>query len=118
MEFVEEHAHSHPAMLDGYRALFVHVDQFERENPALKDVFFCASNEGAHCPEATRHHTRMGRLIVEGHVPLTRGGVPSGNDFNATWRVIPPSGSFPWSFSEMYPFTAEVPERFDRDAYE
>ncbi|POG55440.1 tRNA guanosine(15) transglycosylase TgtA [Haloferax marisrubri] len=118
MELVEERARSHPAMLDGYRALLDHVDQLEREDPASKGAFFYASNESAHRPEVARHHARMDRLTAEGHVLLTEGGVPSGDDFDATWRVVPPFGPFPRSLSETYPLTAEVPERLDRDAYE
>ncbi|WP_411967274.1 tRNA guanosine(15) transglycosylase TgtA [Haloferax sp. YSSS75] len=118
MELVEERARSHPAMLDGYRALLDHVDQLEREDPASKGAFFYVSNESAHRPEVARHHARMDRLTAEGNVLLTEGGIPSGDEFDDAWRVVPPFGPFPRALSETYPLTAEVPERLDRDAYE
>ncbi|ELZ79583.1 7-cyano-7-deazaguanine tRNA-ribosyltransferase [Haloferax larsenii JCM 13917] len=118
MELVEERARSHPAMLDGYRALLDHVDQLEREDPASKGAFFYASNESAHRPEVVRHHDRLDRLTAEGDVLLTEGGTPSNDEYDSVWRVVPPFGPFPRALSETYPLTAEVPDRLDRDAYE
>jgi 7-cyano-7-deazaguanine tRNA-ribosyltransferase len=118
LELVEERARSHPAMLDGYRALLDHADQLEREDPASKGSFFYLSTESARRPEVLRHHDRLDRLEAEGRVLLTQGGKPSGDRFDASWRVVPPFGPFPRALSETYPLTAEVPERTDRAACE
>ncbi|MFC6824120.1 tRNA guanosine(15) transglycosylase TgtA [Halopelagius fulvigenes] len=118
LELVEERARSHPAMLDGYRALLDHAEQLEREDPASKGSFFYLSSESARRPEVVRHHERLERLEAEGRVLLTEGGKASGDRFDASWRVVPPFGPFPRALSETYPLTAEVPERTDRAAYE
>jgi 7-cyano-7-deazaguanine tRNA-ribosyltransferase len=118
LELVEERARSHPAMLDGYRALLDHADQLEREDPVSKGSFFSLSAESARRPEVRRHHDRLPRLAVEGTVLLTQGGTPKGDRFDAAWRVVPPFGPFPRALSETYPLTAEVPDRTDRAAQE
>ncbi|SFG58417.1 7-cyano-7-deazaguanine tRNA-ribosyltransferase [Halopelagius inordinatus] len=118
LELVEERARSHPAMLDGYRALLDHADQLEREDPASKGSFFYLSSESARRPEVVRHHDRLDRLDAEGRILLTEGGKASGDAFDASWRVVPPFGPFPRALSETYPLTAEVPERTDPTAYE
>ncbi|ADQ66202.1 7-cyano-7-deazaguanine tRNA-ribosyltransferase [Halogeometricum borinquense DSM 11551] len=118
LELVEERARSHPAMLDGYRALLEHTDQLEREDPVSKGSFFYLSEESAFRPEVRRHHDRLARLDATGTVLLTQGGTPKGDQFDATWRVVPPFGPFPRALSETYPLTAEVPDRTDRAAYE
>jgi 7-cyano-7-deazaguanine tRNA-ribosyltransferase len=118
LELVEERARSHPAMLDGYRALLDHADQLEREDPVSKGSFFSLSAESARRPEVRRHHDRLARLAAEGTVLLTQGGTPKGDRFDATWRVVPPFGPFPRALSETYPLTAEVPDRTDRAAQE
>ncbi|RDI72225.1 tRNA guanosine(15) transglycosylase TgtA [Halopelagius longus] len=118
LELVEERARSHPAMLDGYRALLDHADQLEREDPASKGSFFYLSSESARRPEVLRHHRRLERLEAEGRILLTQGGKASGDRFDASWRVVPPFGPFPRALSETYPLTAEVPERTDPAAYE
>ncbi|WP_435196285.1 tRNA guanosine(15) transglycosylase TgtA [Natronomonas sp. EA1] len=117
LELVEERARSHPAMLDGYRALLDGVDQLEASDPVSKGSFFHVSTESARRPEVTRHHDRLSRLPVEGEtVLLTQGGNNGG--FDETWRLVPPFGPFPRALSKTYPLTAETPERFDRAAYE
>ncbi|WP_144904355.1 tRNA guanosine(15) transglycosylase TgtA [Halobellus captivus] len=118
LELVESRARSHPAMLDGYRALLDHADQLEREDPVSKGSFFYLSNESARRPEVRRHHERVGRVDAGARVLLTQGGKPSGDVYDAAWRVVPPFGPFPRALSETYPLTAEVPERTDRQAYE
>ncbi|WP_049986629.1 tRNA guanosine(15) transglycosylase TgtA [Halobellus rufus] len=118
LELVESRARSHPAMLDGYRALLDHADQLEREDPVSKGSFFYLSNESARRPEVRRHHERVGRIDADSRVLLTQGGKPSGDAFDAVWRVVPPFGPFPRALSETYPLTAEVPERTDREACE
>ncbi|ELZ33647.1 7-cyano-7-deazaguanine tRNA-ribosyltransferase [Halogeometricum pallidum JCM 14848] len=118
IELVEERARSHPAMLDGYRALLDHADQLEREDPVSKGSFFALSAESARRPEVRRHHGRLDRLEASGEVLLTQGGTPKGDRFDAAWRVVPPFGPFPRALSETYPLTAQVPDRTDRAAYE
>ncbi|WP_336024336.1 tRNA guanosine(15) transglycosylase TgtA [Halobellus salinisoli] len=118
LELVEARARSHPAMLDGYRALLDHADQLEHEDPVSKGSFFYLSNESARRPEVLRHHERIARIDADPRVLLTQGGTPSGDAFDAVWRVVPPFGPFPRALSETYPLTAEVPERTDREAYE
>ncbi|WP_363463768.1 tRNA guanosine(15) transglycosylase TgtA [Halogeometricum borinquense] len=118
LELVEERARSHPAMLDGYRALLEYTDQLEREDPVSKGSFFYLSEESAFRPEVRRHHDRLARLDATGTVLLTQGGTPKSDQFDATWRVVPPFGPFPRALSETYPLTAEVPDRTDRAAYE
>ena len=118
LELVESRARSHPAMLDGYRALLDHAEQLEREDPVSKGSFFAVSAEAARRPEVRRHHERVGRLRPEGTVLLTEGGIPSGDAYDAAWRVVPPFGPFPRALSETYPLTAEVPDRSDRRACE
>jgi 7-cyano-7-deazaguanine tRNA-ribosyltransferase len=118
LELVESRARSHPAMLDGYRALLDHADQLEREDPVSKGSFFYLSEDSARRPEVARHHERIGRLDAGKRVLLTEGGKPSGDAYDAAWRVVPPFGPFPRALSETYPLTAEVPERLDRAAHE
>jgi 7-cyano-7-deazaguanine tRNA-ribosyltransferase len=116
LELVEARARGHPRMLDGYRALLDHADQLEREDPVSKGSFFALSAESARRPEVRRHHDRLGRLDAEGRVLLTEGGAPSGDDYDAVWRVVPPFGPFPRALSETYPLTATVPDRPDTAA--
>jgi len=118
LELVESRARGHPRMLDGYRALLDHADQLEREDPVSKGSFFALSAESARRPEVRRHHDRLGRLDAAGRVLLTEGGTPSGDDYDAVWRVVPPFGPFPRALSETYPLTATVPERADAAAQE
>ena len=116
LELVESRARGHPRMLDGYRALLDHADQLEREDPVSKGSFFALSAESARRPEVQRHHDRLSRLTAEGQVLLTEGGTPSGDDYDAAWRIVPPFGPFPRALSETYPLTATVPERSDQAA--
>ncbi|WP_129112863.1 tRNA guanosine(15) transglycosylase TgtA [Halegenticoccus tardaugens] len=117
LELVEARARGHPAMLDGYRALLAHAEQLERSDPASKGAFFYLSNESARRPEVLRHRRRLDRLEATGNVLLTEGGTPSTDEYDETWRVVPPFGPFPRALSETYPLTAEVPERLDAEAY-
>ena len=116
LELVEARARGHPRVLDGYRALLDHADQLEREDPVSKGSFFSLSAESARRPEVSRHHHRLARLDPDGRVLLTEGGTPSGDDYDAVWRLVPPFGPFPRGLSETYPLTATVPERSDRAA--
>jgi 7-cyano-7-deazaguanine tRNA-ribosyltransferase len=111
LELVEARARSHPAILDGYRALLDHADRLERSDPVSKGAFFHLSAESARRPEVLRHHERLSRLSVEGHVLLTEGD--TNETYDRSWRVVPPFGPFPRALSGTYPFTAEVPERLD-----
>jgi len=115
LELVENRARAHPAMLDGYRALCDHADQLELSDPTVKGSFFYLSGESAARPEVVRHHERLARLDPEGEVLLTEGN-PSDN-FDESWRVVPPFGPFPRALSETYPLTAETPERMDARGY-
>jgi 7-cyano-7-deazaguanine tRNA-ribosyltransferase len=118
LELVESRARGHPAMLAGYRALLDHSTDLERSDPASKGTFFYLSGESARRPEVRRHHDRLARLAPEGKVLLTEGG--TNEQYDESWRVVPPFGPFPRALSETYPLNAEVPapERSDRAAYE
>jgi 7-cyano-7-deazaguanine tRNA-ribosyltransferase len=129
LELVEARARSHPAVLDGYRALLADADRLERSDPASKGAFFYLSGESARRPEVRRHHDRLQRLELPGDVIdepaadaeapavlLTEGNDPSGDAFDAVWRVLPPFGPFPRALSETYPLTAETPDRRDAEA--
>jgi 7-cyano-7-deazaguanine tRNA-ribosyltransferase len=117
LELVEARARSHPAMLDGYRALLDHADQLEREDHVSKDAFFYLSTESARRPEVRRHHARLDRLPVAGEVLLTE-GKGGADTYDHVWRVLPPFGPFPRELSDAYPFTAETPARVDGAAQE
>ncbi|MFB6256337.1 MAG: tRNA guanosine(15) transglycosylase TgtA [Haloplanus sp.] len=117
LELVETRARGHPAMLDGYRALLDHARQIERHDPASKGAFFYCSAESARRPEVVRHHDRIERLDAPDRLLVTEGNTPSGDRFDATWRLLPPFGPVPRALSETYPFTAELPDRLDRDAH-
>jgi len=117
MELVEARARSHPAMLDGYRALLEHADQLERTDPVSKDTFFHLSGESAQRPEVLRHRQRLDRLEPRGDSVL----LTEGNDadrFDECWNVQPPFGPFPTELADGYPLTAQIPERLESPAYE
>jgi 7-cyano-7-deazaguanine tRNA-ribosyltransferase len=116
LELVETRARGHPAMLDGYRALLDHADELEATDPVAKEAFFYLSTESAARPEVRRHHDRLGRLDPEGEVLLSEGD--ANEEYDETWRVVPPFGPFPRELSEVYPLNAEVPERMDDVAYD
>ena len=116
LELVDRRARSHPAMLDGYRALLDHADLLEATDPVSKDAFFYTSHEAARRPEVRRHHDRLDRLEAPAQLLLTESKSPSTHSFDAVWRVVPPFGPFPRALSESYPFTAEVPARVDAAA--
>jgi 7-cyano-7-deazaguanine tRNA-ribosyltransferase len=118
LELVETRARGHPAMVDGYRTLLDHAEQIERADPASKGSFFYCSAESARRPEVVRHHGRLDRLDAPPTLLLTAGNAPSGDRFDAAWRLLPPFGPVPRALSETYPFTAELPDRLDRAAYE
>ncbi|ELZ12186.1 7-cyano-7-deazaguanine tRNA-ribosyltransferase [Halovivax asiaticus JCM 14624] len=118
LELVDERARSHPAMLDGYRALLAHADQLEREDPSSKGTFFVTSAESARRPEVVRHHDRLDRLSVPDALFLTEGPDPPSDEYDDVWRVVPPFGPVPSALSRTYPLTAEVPTRPDRAALE
>ncbi len=115
-ELVETRARGHPALLDGYRTLLDYADQLERTDPVSKDSFFYLSAESARRPEVDRHHQRLRRLDVPDELLLTT-GEPS-DAFEECWRLIPPFGPVPRSLSDVYPLTAELPDRLDDAAYE
>ena len=118
LELVEARARGHPAMLDGYRTLLDHARQIERHDPASKGSFFYCSAESARRPEVVRHHDRLGRLDAPDRLLVTEGNAPSGDHFDAAWRLLPPFGPVPRALSETYPFTAELPDRTDPAACE
>ena len=119
LELVESRARSHPAMLDGYRALLAHTDALEAHDPAVKGTFFYLSEESALRPEVRRHHDRLARLDPPGALVLVAGEVPAGGEGDANavdgdrWAVVPPFGPVPPTLQETYPLTAEVPDRTD-----
>jgi 7-cyano-7-deazaguanine tRNA-ribosyltransferase len=116
-ELVETRARAHPDLLDGYRTLLSHAETLERADPVSKDAFFYLSADSADRPEVLRHHERLSRLRVEGESVLLTAGTGTADDFDETWRVVPPFGPFPRALSESYPLTAEVPESLDDRAY-
>ena len=118
LELVEERARAHPTMLDGYRTLLDHSPQLERTDPASKGTFFSLSGESARRPEVYRHHQRLKRLEVPERVFLTEGNPSNAEQYDASWRIVPPFGPFPRALSRTYPLNAEVPTRTDRDALE
>jgi 7-cyano-7-deazaguanine tRNA-ribosyltransferase len=117
LELVEARARAHPDLLDGYRTLLDHADALEATDPVSKDAFFYLSADSADRPEVLRHHERLSRLRVEGDSVLLTTGKGNAEDFDETWRVVPPFGPFPRALSESYPLTAEVPDRLDDRAY-
>ncbi|MFT4890522.1 MAG: 7-cyano-7-deazaguanine tRNA-ribosyltransferase [Halobacteriales archaeon] len=114
LELVEERARSHPAMLDGYRALLGYADWLEEDDPASKGTFFYCSSESARRPEVRRHHDRLDRLAVPDELLLTEG--PHVDRFETSWRLVPPFGPVPRDLSTTYPLNAEVPSRTDSAA--
>ncbi|MFB6096874.1 MAG: tRNA guanosine(15) transglycosylase TgtA [Haloferacaceae archaeon] len=119
LELVEARARSHPAVLDGYRALLDHADWLEESDPATGSTFFYLSGDSARRPEVRRHHDRLDRLSLPGEAPrvlLTEGGHPSTHEYDAVWGIRPPFGPVPPALSETYPLTAEVPDRRDDEA--
>ncbi|MEF8827299.1 MAG: tRNA-guanine(15) transglycosylase, partial [Halapricum sp.] len=117
-ELVEARARNHPTMLDGYRALLEDVDRLEESDPATKDAFFHVSTESARRPEVVRHHQRLERFDVSGEVLLASDRGALDREFDERWTVTPPFGPYPPALAEAYPVTAEVPERFEQQAYE
>jgi 7-cyano-7-deazaguanine tRNA-ribosyltransferase len=116
LELVEQRARSHPAMLDGYRALLEHSPQLERTDRVAKDAFFYLSTESARRPEVRRHHQRLERLSCAGEILLTEGS--NSDDFDECWNLVAPFGPVPRELAESYPLGAELPDRLDRSAYE
>ncbi len=116
-ELVERRARSHPAMVDGYRALLDDAETLERHDPVSKGTFFHLSAESARRPEVLRYHDRLERLSVAGDRVLLSAG-ENNSRFDETWRLRPPFGPVPPALSDSYPLTAERPERLDRAAYE
>ncbi|SFR90416.1 archaeosine tRNA-ribosyltransferase [Halomicrobium zhouii] len=116
LELVESRARAHPDMLDGYRTLLDHADQLEETDPVSKDTFFYLSTESARRPEVVRHHRRLDRFDLSGDVFVTEGS--RSDEFDENWRIAAPFGPYPRELSETYPFTAEVPENLEPQAYE
>jgi len=106
---------AHPDMLDGYRTLLDHADQLEETDPVSKDTFFL-STESARRPEVARHHQRLDRFDLSGDVFVTEGA--RSDEFDENWRIAAPFGPYPRELSRTYPFTAEVPDALEPQAYE
>ncbi|WP_128226366.1 tRNA guanosine(15) transglycosylase TgtA [Halobacteriaceae archaeon SHR40] len=111
-ELVETRARGHPAVLDGYRTLLDYADQLEQTDPVSKDAFFYLSEDSARRPAVNRHHDRLERLDAPEELWLTTGS--TGDD---GWRLVPPFGPVPPALSDVYPLTAELPDRLDEAAY-
>jgi 7-cyano-7-deazaguanine tRNA-ribosyltransferase len=116
LELVEARARSHPRMLDGYRALLDVAGQLEATDPVSKDAFFYLSGDSPRRPEVLRHHERLGRLDVSGD--LLVGAGRTDGEYGEYWRLVPPFGPVPPALSDVYPVTAELPDRLDDAAYE
>jgi len=112
-ELLETRTRGHPALLDGYRTLLDYADQLEANDPVSKDAFFYLSAESARRPEVIRHHRRLARLDVPEELVVTA-GAPG----ESGWRLVPPFGPVPPTLSDVYPLTAELPDRIDDAAYE
>jgi 7-cyano-7-deazaguanine tRNA-ribosyltransferase len=116
LELVETRARSHPAVLDGYRALLEHAGELADSDPARKDTFRYLSAESARRPEVHRHHERLDRVDVPDRLLLTEGRHVEGYD--TRWDLLPPFGPVPEALTRTYPLTAETPDRTDRAARE
>ena len=141
LHLVEQRARSHPALLDGYRALLAHETFLEARDPTRSErPFFHLSTESAIRPEVTRHHDRLARLAVPEHLSLVDrallGDLPEEapwhalelsdvlavnaveiDDANEWWIAMPPFGPTPPTLLYSYPLTAECPTRLDPAAY-
>ncbi len=116
LELVETRIRGHPTLVDGFRSFLDHDEWLEATDPVAKDTFFYLSAESASRPEVTRHHERLARLETPDDLLLTAGN-PS-ESFTESWRLVPPFGPVPRPLSDVYPLTAELPDRLDREAYE
>ncbi|PSP42014.1 tRNA guanosine(15) transglycosylase TgtA [Halobacteriales archaeon QH_2_66_30] len=116
LELVEARARGHPRMLDGYRTLLDHARQLEATDPVSKDAFFYLSADSPRRPEVLRHHERLARIDVGGE--LLVGGGEVNRTFDEYWRLVPPFGPVPPALSDVYPLTAQMPDRLDNSAYE
>jgi 7-cyano-7-deazaguanine tRNA-ribosyltransferase len=112
LELVEARARGHPAVLDGYRRLLDFVDQLETTDPVAKGTFFYLSEDSAGRPEVVRYHDRLARLETPAELRLTT-DAPG----DEGWRVVPPFGPVPPALRDVYPLTAERPDRLDESAY-
>ena len=114
LELVETRARAHPTLLDGYRAALADVERLEATDPASKGTFFYCSGESATRPEVVRHHERLARLATPDEllVAETASGVRA-DEYDATWRLVPPFGPVPPALFETYPLNAELPDRTD-----
>jgi 7-cyano-7-deazaguanine tRNA-ribosyltransferase len=117
LELVETRARAHPTMVDGYRTLLDHAEQLESSDPVSKTAFFHLSTESARRPEVLRHHDRLDRLDVAGEVLLAERG-KNEEDFDESWKVVPPFGPYPRELVDMYPLSGETPTRLEPQAYE
>ena len=115
-ELVETRARGHPAMVDGYKRLLDDATRLETTDPVSKDAFFYLSPESARRPEIKRHHDRLARLATPAEVLLTAGTHSEGYD--TSWQLVAPFGPVPPALSDVYPLTAETPDRLDARAYE
>ncbi|MCH2453424.1 MAG: tRNA guanosine(15) transglycosylase TgtA [Halobacteriales archaeon] len=115
LELVELRSASHPAMLDGCRALFRYSAQLERQDPSVKGTFFHISDLSPLRPEIVRHHNHLSRINIGTNVLLTTDTVPppSASNYSEILHVKPPFGPFPYSLSHTYPLTAEIPFNTD-----
>jgi len=123
LELVETRVRAHPALVDGYRRLLDFAGDLEATDPVTKDTFFHTAAESSRRPEVLRHHERLSRFdLPEGTSLLIApsNGVPAGLEAAADerWLLRPPFGPVPPTLADAYPFTAEVPERLSRAAYE
>jgi len=147
LELVETRVRAHPALVDGYRRLLGiggdtrfdedtefgeddgpptrpgFVAELEATDPITKDTFFHTSAESSRRPEIYRHHERLARFDLPAGTSILIApseGVPAALEagVDERWLLLPPFGPVPRSLADAYPFTAEVPERFCRAAYD
>ncbi|ERH11221.1 MAG: hypothetical protein J07HX64_03005 [halophilic archaeon J07HX64] len=102
-------------MLDGYRRLLDHGEQLAATDPVSKDAFFYLSGDSAHRPEVARHHDRLTRLDTPEHLLVT--AAESTDRPDSCWLLRPPFGPVPPALVDVYPLTAETPDRLGAPAY-
>lgn len=116
LELIETRAHSHPAMLDGYRALLEHGDWLEEQHPVGKGSFFYLSSESADRPAVHRHHARLARLDPPDSILFVPDQIfktEIETDYDAVWTLVPPFGPIPPALTYTTPLNAETPSRVD-----
>lgn len=115
-ELLETRASAHPEMRAGYQQLLEYVEYLESTDPVSKETFFYSSPESARRPEVWRYHQRLERIDAPAKLLLTGG--THDDTFEVSWDLKPPFGPVPPALRDVYPLTAEVPDRPGTAAYQ